>query len=96
MSKSGEILDVTSTANRPGCFRAERKGLLALVLTKCDRPVRCADGVRRSYQVEEIILSEEENELACVSVNEFNYYSQKDVRPVLEGRATLFDTVPFN
>ena len=91
------VLDVTHTANRPGCLRAERCGCKALVLTRCDRPVICFDGKRRYYQVEEAVLScDGDNELACVQCNEYNYYKREDVLPVLKGRRTLFDTVPFN
>ena len=35
------VLDVTEIANRPGCTLAERAGRRALVLSKCDRPVKC-------------------------------------------------------
>jgi hypothetical protein len=91
------IQDVTNKANRSGCLKAERKGRQALVLTKCDKPVKCADGKRRSYQVEEALLScDGDDELACVRCNEFNYYTRKDILPVLTGRKTLFETVPFN
>ena len=91
------ILDVTGTANRPGCLRAERVGRKALVLHKCDRPVKCLDGKLRSYQVEEALLScDDDNELACVRCNEYNYYTKLDVLPVLRGRKNLFGTVPFN
>ena len=91
------IQDVTQKANRPGCLKAERKGRQALVLTKCDKPVKCFDGKRRLYQVEEAVLScDGDDELACVQCNEYNYYTRKDVLPVLAGRKTLFETVPFN
>ena len=91
------VMDVTGIANRPGCLRAERAGRKALVLTKLEQPVRCFDGHSRSYQVEEALLScEDDNELACVRCNEYNYYTKLDVLPVLRGRKNLFDTVPFN
>ena len=91
------VLDVTEIANRPGCTLAERAGRRALVLTKLEKPVRCFDGHSRSYQVEEAVLScDGDNELACVQCNEYNYYKREDVLPVLKGRRTLFDTVPFN
>ena len=37
-----------------------------------------------------------DDELACVQCNEFNYYTRSDILPVLRGRKTLFETVPFN
>jgi hypothetical protein len=47
--------------------------------------------------VEEAVLScDGDDELACVQCNEYNYYTRKDVLPVLAGRKTLFETVPFN
>lgn len=84
------IKDVTETANRPGCIRAERKGKLALVLSKLDYPVKRFDGKRVSYKIEEIVLSTEEDELACVMYNEYNYFSAKELAPYLRQGKDLF------
>lgn len=86
-----EVQDVTDTANRSNILRAERKGRLALVLSKLSRPVVRADGKRVSYQIEECVLSKGgDNELACVAVNEFNYYSAKELSPFLKNKKNLF------
>lgn len=84
------IKDVTETANRPGCIRAERKGKLALVLSKLDYPIVRLDGKRVSFQIEEIVLSQEEDELACVWCNEYNYYSAKELASYLRHGKDLF------
>jgi hypothetical protein len=92
-----DILDVTAKANRPGALRAERCGRMSLVLIKCSKPVTCSDGRRRSYQVEEALLScDGDNELACVQCNEFNYYSARELAPYLKRGKPLFNFIPFN
>jgi hypothetical protein len=92
-----DVLDVTATANRAGHLRAERKERMALVLHKLAKPVTCSDGHRRSFQVEEALLSvDNDNELACVRCSEFNYYSAKELAPYLRRGKPLFSFVPFN
>ena len=91
------VVVVTDVANRPGCIRAERCGRLAMVLSRCDRPVRCLDGKLRTYCVETAMLSaDDDNELACVQNNEYTYYKRDQVLPVLTGKALLFDTLAFD
>lgn len=84
------VLDVTATANRPGCLRAERRGKLALVLSRLDRKVKRADGKIVGYQVEDVELSEEENELACVRNNSYTYWSAQELAPFLKHGRSLF------
>ena len=86
-----EIHDVTMIANRAAPLRAERVGRLALVLRKLVTPVTRFDGKRVSYCLEDIVLSQDEdNELACVKANDFNYYSAKELEPFLKGKKPLF------
>lgn len=90
------IYDVTDTANRPGCLRAERVGLMALILHKLDTPVKRFDGKRVMYRIEEAVLSQEENELACVRYNQFEFYSKKELAAFFKEGKPLFETVNFN
>jgi hypothetical protein len=86
-----DIHDVTLTANRGGVMRAERVDRMALVLKKLVAPVTRFDGKRVSYCLEDMVLSQDEdNELACVKANDFNYYSAKELEPFLKGKKPLF------
>lgn len=86
-----KILDVTNTANRIGHIHAERKGFLALVLTKLDKPIRRFDGKIADYQIEDIMLSKEDNQLACVKANDFTFWTKKELRPYLSQGKFLFE-----
>ena len=90
------IIDVTETANRIDIIKAERNGRLALVLSKLDYPLKRFDGRKAIYQIEEIVLSEEENELACVKYNEFNYYTVPEMKPFFKDGLNLFDFLAVN
>lgn len=91
------ILDVTMTANRAGVLRAERIDRLGLVLKKLVQPVRCVDGKRRSFVLEDMLLSaDNDNELACVLANEFNYYTAKELEPFLKRHKPLFTFLGVN
>lgn len=86
-----EVLDVTDTANRPGCLRAERRGRLGLVLHKLDSPIVRFDGKRVSYQLEDTSLYEDDdNELACVAGNDFTYWSARELSQYLKEKKPLF------
>ena len=90
-------IDVTETANRDKTtmIRADRKGRAALVLYKVTQPIKKFDGTLCAYRLEDIILSQEEdNELACVYANDFHPLNKADMKGVLkalEGGKTLFD-----
>jgi len=86
-----DIHDVTLTANRGGVLRAERVDRMALVLKKLVSPVTRFDGKRVSYCLEDMVLSkEDDNELACVGANDFNYFSAKELAPFLKRGKPLF------
>lgn len=85
------ITDVTNTANRIGHIHAERKGFLALVLAKLDKPIRRFDGKIADYQIEDIVLSKEDNQLACVKANEFTFWTKKELRSYLKDGKPLFE-----
>jgi hypothetical protein len=88
------IIDVTKTANRVGHLKAERKDKLAMVLSKLEKPITRFDGRRVSYQLETIVLSKEENELACVLHNDFDYFSKREINLFFKGK-NLFEFLTF-